>query len=787
VTAIVTQLAGTAATLAVCATLAAGVLDAQSSRPTASLRISGRVVAAASGTPIPYARLRVADASWSIRSDIDGAFSLDVPRGATIRITKAGFAGVERTAASFATNTDVRMVRAAVLSGRITNEYGQPIVGATVTANAQSIRASATATTDDRGEYRIGGLSPDKYRVGVQTAGESSLPDTDRLARFEFAPVPATVGDRAVGVVMFRPTTTTTYFPGTLDPSVAEDIALGEAVERHDIDLQVSLSNASRQPLLITTFAPPIVDNRPPVPNGATIRGVVMDSQSRPLPYAQVTLDGIAFTDRAVDMGLVSASYYRTGLADERGSFEFTGLRPGRYTPRAAKAGYSQPFGRPLAPPVGVSVAGPDEVHVTNVTLIPWGAISGRIRDEFGDPAQGLTVRLLQTRYERGKRRLVAATVAARTTDDFGEFRMFAVPPGEYFVSATVDAGASGPTGYVRTFYPGVLSAGDARSVALELGSEAGGIEFSLFATPTVSVSGTTLDASGKPTTQLRLSLISRSDHNAVVDAHIDTDGTFEFENVPPGAYLLKADAGRTNTFTEGEFVAMPLNVGQAGVTDLRVQAVAGSTITGRFVFDRYVRTSDPPPTAVTVTAIPDDFDGAPDHIASTSANAAGIFQLRGVTGTRRLQVARMPPRYMVSAILVNGRDVTDDVITFGRANQSLDDVQVVLTDRITRVAGTVDDGQKPVAGAHVVVFSTNRSHWYPLSRHHHRQTTGSDGTFVLTGLPTGSYFAAAVTALPTGDDAWQDPAYLEQLSTTATVIPVGDGDNTTNLRLNRP
>jgi hypothetical protein len=295
------------------------------------------------------------------------------------------------------------------------------------------------------------------------------------------------------------------------------------------------------------------------------------------------------------------------------------------------------------------------------------------------------------------------------------------------------------------------------------------------------------LDASGRPTTQLRLSLISRSDHNAVVDAHVESDGTFEFENVAPGEYVLKADAGRTNTFTEGEFAAMPLNVGQADVTELRVQATAGSTITGRFVFDRYVRTSDPPPTAVTVTAIPDDFDSAPDHIASTSANAAGIFQLRGVTGTRRLQVARMPPRYMVAAILVNGRDVTDDVITFGRASQSLDDVQVVLTDRLTRVAGTVDDGQKPVAGVHVLVFSTNRAQWYPLSRHQHRQTTGPDGTFTVTGLPAGSYFAAVVASLPAGDDAWRDPAYLEQISSAATVIAVGDGDTMTNLHLNRP
>lgn len=224
-----------------------------------------------------------------------------------------------------------------------------------------------------------------------------------------------------------------------------------------------------------------------------------------------------------------------------------------------------------------------------------------------------------------------------------------------------------------------------------------------------------------------------------------------------------------------------------AGTTDTTVSTRRARRITGRFVFDRFVRTSDPPPTAVTITAVPDDYDMAPASIASTPANAAGVFQLRGVTGTRRLQVTRVPPRYMVRSILVNGREVTDDAIPFGKASQSLDDVEVVLTDRITRLTGTVTDGQKPRPGAHVLVFSTSRAQWYPWSRHQLHQTTTADGTFAFTGFPQGSYFAAVVSSVPAGGEAWQDPSYLDQLSSEATVISVGDGDTGVNLRLRAP
>jgi hypothetical protein len=52
-----------------------------------------------------------------------------------------------------------------------------------------------------------------------------------------------------------------------------------------------------------------------------------------------------------------------------------------------------------------------------------------------------------------------------------------------------------------------------------------------------------------------------------------------------------------------------------------------------------------------------------------------------------------------------------------------------------------------------------------------------------LIGLPAGSYYAAAVAQLPDdGDDAWQDPAYLESLIGRATTFGLGEGQSSLNL-----
>lgn len=75
--------------------------------------------------------------------------------------------------------------------------------------------------------------------------------------------------------------------------------------------------------------------------------------------------------------------------------------------------------------------------------------------------------------------------------------------------------------------------------------------------------------------------------------------------------------------------------------------------------------------------------------------------------------------------------DTTDGAIMFGRKDQSLTDVEVVLTDRVTELSGRIeDDGGRPAVDAHVIVFSTDRERWYPASRFLGEVTVAHDGVY---------------------------------------------------------
>jgi hypothetical protein len=132
--------------------------------------------------------------------------------------------------------------------------------------------------------------------------------------------------------------------------------------------------------------------------------------------------------------------------------------------------------------------------------------------------------------------------------------------------------------------------------------------------------------------------------------------------------------------------------------------------------------------------------------------------------------------------VLLNGRDVTDTPLPFGTPSQSIDGLEVVLTDRVSEVTGRgLDGGGRAVTDATVAVFSTDRaawgeaSPWGETSRFVVSARTGKDGTFRVRHLPPGYYYAAAVTQLAPGE--WRDPELLAALVPNATQLSIVEGD----------
>ena len=187
----------------------------------------------------------------------------------------------------------------------------------------------------------------------------------------------------------------------------------------------------------------------PAVPTGtARISGVVKNSaDDTPLARARVM---------AVSPGLPA----RVAITGADGTYAIADLPAGAYSITATRTGFA-PFtygqGRTVTG-TAVNVTNGQQLPSIDLPLVVGGVIVGRILDEDGGPFAGATVEALVNRFQGGSDALFS--VATAQTDDRGEFRLFGLAPGSYYVSAADPAFASvstpkGVQHYTATYYPG--------------------------------------------------------------------------------------------------------------------------------------------------------------------------------------------------------------------------------------------------------------------------------------------------------------------------------------------
>jgi Carboxypeptidase regulatory-like domain len=439
----------------------------------------------------------------------------------------------------------------------------------------------------------------------------------------------------------------------------------------------------------------------------------------------------------------------------------------------------------PAIADIAVTLAEGERREHVDIPLLRWGTLSGRVLDERGDPLQGASVDVLRARFEAGRRRLMSAASTPVLTDDLGRYRLSGLPPGQYIVSARVgDTQTTDLPGYARSYYPGTTNPGQAQFVSIGLGQDQTGIDCTLSRTRTARISGTIVSATGQREVAGSLTLSpsfqSTSVTDAPVGARIYRDGQFEFTNVPPGQYLIRADRGRSNGWIEGEFGTLPVAVDGSDVTGLTLQTSTGSSIHGRVTFDARDPSSRPRPGSLEISPVPSDIDLAPRSYASADIHPDWTFDIRGVNGPRRLQLVRAPAEWTLEDVRVNGVSVIDRPLPFGRREQSVEDVEIVVGDRVSELTGTVAaERDAPTPGANVIAFSIDRERWYTASRFLRVTTAGERGVFSIKGLPFGAYYIAAVDRLPDeGENAWQDPEFLAGLIRRANTVTVRDGQS---------
>ena len=544
------------------------------------------------------------------------------------------------------------------------------------------------------------------------------------------------------------------------------------------------------------------------------------------------TADSGAPIRRAEVRAMANSGISRLATTDGDGRFELRDMPAAQYRLTVSKSGFvplTYGQGRPLETPRVIELK-QGQRFTANIALPRGGAIAGRIYDTAGEAVPEVRVQALRPRTSQGQRRLEPIGPVDRT-DDTGAFRLYGLPPGDYYVTASVegrpDAGlmAGGvrppyPPGDARRmtiFYPGTASLDEAMRVTLGAGGEARA-DIRIGDMQTAVVAGTVFSSSGAPAADATLTL--RSDVIAIgvsaivsgppplmISGHTNDDGTFAIPDVPAGPYTLTAtlrpfpngftpvratngDAGFVDpntgrvlpvaTALMPERAAMPLVVTAAGITGLSLTTATGGVIEGTFVADTGV--TQPLPERLEASARSALASDSMMHFGGGST-----FRLSGLDGPTYLTVEGLPDEWAIKSIVVDGTDVTDQPIDpAGRTVNA----RVVLTDRVTILTGKVTDdrsrGTDAAAGHNVIVFAEDAKKWTYPSRHVRAVRTDGDGAFRISGLPGGErYLAVAVDFLEDGE--WTDPDLLERLRTGATGFSLDAGERrSVDLRLLR-
>ena len=518
----------------------------------------------------------------------------------------------------------------------------------------------------------------------------------------------------------------------------------------------------------------------------------------------------------------------KVATTDNEGAFSFKDLPAGRFTVTATKSGFvtvgygqRRPFeaGRPI------ELREAQVLERADIVMPRGSAINGRITDEFGEPIADVVVTAMRQSWQNGRRRLQSAGRTA-TTNDLGQYRIYGLPPGEYYVSASmrgtqemmvtemamVATVVGGPqpdsprSGYAPTYYPGTPNGSEAQKLAVAIGQEAQNIDFGLLGVRLVKVSGQVVGSDGRPMEGVSVSTSPRNAAEAgfmmspLGGARTDKNGNFTLNGVAPGDYTLNARGSTVMTTGDGdrmvftmtrvaggggdgqnEFGAVPLSVGAEDIANVVIVTSKGATATGRVVWEGGAK---PTSNTLRITAASADADAGMALLGgSSSVTAEGTFEIKGLAGHRIFRVANVPAGWLLKAVTINDQDITDTGLEI-KGSDAINNLEVVLTARSTEVNGTVKAGNDPATDYTVVIFSEDSQKWVvPQTRHIHSARPNQEGRFQLKNLPAGSYYAVALEYIATGD--WFDPEVLERLKSKATRFTLQEGvPETLDLRL---
>jgi protocatechuate 3,4-dioxygenase beta subunit len=416
--------------------------------------------------------------------------------------------------------------------------------------------------------------------------------------------------------------------------------------------------------------------------------------------------------------------------------------------------------------------------------LVPHGVITGRVLDEDGEPVENVQVNVLRRQFFRGKRQLVPS--GGSGTDDLGEYRIFGLAPGKYYLSANYrrwnammaqdrTPGGAPEEGYAPTYFPGTTDPAGAVAIQVSAGAMVGGTDLALRKTLTVRVRGHVANVTGDglpSRTMLRLVPRNTSFGGFFVQtwtqAIRNQGGTFEFRGIAPGAYLVWAqwsDEGK------GYSVMQPLDVGNNNLDDVTVLLSPGVELKGQV---RSEGSGDVNLGSLSIRLEPKET--AMRGGQGAKANDDGTFAIQNVSADHYwVNVYGLLPAYYVKSVRMGDVDALEAGLDTSQGAAGT--LEITISGNGGQIEGTAADSkQKPASGAVVALVPDDpRRERLMLFK---TTVTDTTGHFSITGVAPGEYKLFAWEQIEEG--AYQDPEFLKPYENQGQAVTIREGSRET-------